>query len=94
MASFTSIFTGNQIESRLANYGICENSSDSSIKNVILTQINGNSVDFELSIGNTIKVKFTNSNTATSPFLNVNDTGAKPIKLFGDTPVGDTPAKS
>ena len=38
MANFTSIFTGNQIESRLANYGECTSSSDSSVKFVTLTQ--------------------------------------------------------
>lgn len=34
-------------------------------------------------------IYFTNSNSATSPTLNVNSTGAKPIRLYGnDVPKG------
>ncbi len=37
---------------------------------------------------------FRNSNTATDPTLNVNQTGAKPIMRYGTTPVGTTPETS
>lgn len=40
--------------------------------------------DFILHKGATINVKFTNKNTASSPTLNVNETGAKPIYLGND----------
>ena len=38
--------------------------------------------------GVTIHVKFTETNTATNPTLNVNSTGAKAIKMYGTTAVG------
>ena len=41
--------------------------------------------DFTLQTGNSIKIKFTYENTATSPTLNVDDTGAKTIKGYGTT---------
>lgn len=43
---------------------------------------------FTLMTGVTIHVKFTNSNTAANPTLNVNSTGAKAIKMYGTTAVG------
>ena len=38
--------------------------------------------DFKLYTGATITVKFTNNNTASAPTLNINSTGAKPIKTY------------
>ena len=38
---------------------------------------------FELKEGAAVDVKFKYVNTASSPTLNVNDTGAKPIKIYG-----------
>ena len=38
---------------------------------------------FSLSTGAAVAVKFTNTNTASSPTLNVNSTGAKSIKKYG-----------
>lgn len=38
--------------------------------------------DFELYTGATITVKFTNNNTASTPTLNINSTGAKSIKTY------------
>ncbi len=43
--------------------------------------------DFVLATGATIAVKFTYTNTASSPTLNVNSTGAKSIKQYGTTAV-------
>ena len=51
--------------------------------------------DFDtLLTGVTIHVLFQNSNTAESPTLNVNNTGAKPIYTRGIIPPGDTPGES
>lgn len=45
---------------------------------------------FTLLTGTTIHVKFTNSNTAANPTLNVNGTGAKAIMKYGTTAIGTT----
>ena len=50
--------------------------------------------NYVLSVGASVKVKFTYSNTAADPTLNVQTTGAKPIVQYGGTPVGVTPATS
>lgn len=49
---------------------------------------------FTLATGATVRIKFSNTNTAASPSLNVNSTGAKPIKLYGTTAAGTTPSTS
>lgn len=60
-------------------YGVCSTAANTAAK--VLT------VDdtFKLIEGAQITVKFTNSNSASSPTLNVNGTGAKPIRLYGTT---------
>ena len=63
-------------------YGECTTASGTAAKVVDMT-------GFVLVKGVTITVKFTNSNTAISPTLNVNSTGAKPITIYGTTSVGD-----
>lgn len=50
--------------------------------------------DFVLSTGAAVKVKFTYGNTATTPSLNINSTGAKYIKQYGTTAAGTTPETS
>ena len=50
--------------------------------------------NYVLTTGASVKVKFTHSNTAADPTLNVQTTGAKPIVQYGGTPVGVTPATS
>lgn len=50
--------------------------------------------NYVLAVGASAKVKFTYSNTAANPTLNINATGAKPIVQYGATPVGATPATS
>lgn len=49
---------------------------------------------FTLATGITIYVKFTNSNTAANPTLNVNGTGAKSIMRYGTTAVAANIATS
>lgn len=44
--------------------------------------------------GMTITVKFTNSNTASTPTLNINSKGAKAIYKYGTTKPGTTPSES
>lgn len=60
-------------------YGTCSTNADVVAKAVTLANFN------ILIEGVTIHVKFTNENTADSPTLNVNSTGAKPIKIYGTT---------
>lgn len=55
-------------------YGVCDTAADTAAKVVDMT-------GFTLLTGATIHVKFTNDNSAASPTLNVNGTGAKPILL-------------
>lgn len=50
--------------------------------------------NFVLTTGSAVKVKFTNSNTAANPTLNVNSTGAKPIMQYGTTAAGTTATES
>lgn len=59
-------------------YGTCSTGSSTTAKVVVCT-------GFTLTTGARISVKFTNYNTATSPTLNVNSTGAKAIKEYGTT---------
>ena len=94
MSQFTSSFTGNQIESRLANYGICSAAAGDNLKSVTLSAINNSRIPFELFEGVTVRVKFLNSNTAENPILDVNSTGGIPIFLYGNEVVGTTEATS
>lgn len=55
--------------------GTCTTAAATAAKVVTLTDV----TDFELTKGAAILVKFTNTNTAQNPTLNVNNTGAKPI---------------
>ena len=59
-------------------YGVCSTGASTAAKTV---DIEG----FELVEGAVIFVKFTNSNSASSPTLNVNGTGAKPMYRYGTT---------
>ena len=63
-------------------YGECNTPAATQVKTVNMT-------GFYLTTGVTIRVKFTYNNTSSSaPQLNVNGTGAKPIKLYGTTDAG------
>nr|DAJ54092.1 MAG TPA: hypothetical protein [Caudoviricetes sp.] len=57
----------------------CLTASDIAPKTATITP----STSFSLYVGATVSVTFNESNTATSPTLNVNSTGAKPIYAFG-----------
>ena len=61
-------------------YGVCSTAADTAEKTVTVPV-------FTLETGATVIVKFTYSNMASSPTLNVNDTGAKAIKRYGNTSV-------
>ena len=90
MANFTSILTGKQVESLLANYATCATAGDAAAKVATISSMNGATPQFELFKGLLVRVKFTNSNTAANPTLNVNGTGAKSIVRYGTTAVGNT----
>ena len=70
-------------------YGTCSTASETNSKVVTLdTEV------FSLYGGVMITVRFETENTASSPTLNVNSTGAIAVKLYGTTAAGNTPAKS
>lgn len=62
-------------------YGTCSTAS-STVAKVATIQ---DSQPFTLLTGVTVHIKFTNSNSASSPTLNVNSTGAKAIMRYGTT---------
>lgn len=72
------IDTGNKQNVASTAYGVCSTSASEQNKTVEMT-------GFELITGTTVHIKFNNKNTATSPNLNINNTGNKPIVLYGTT---------
>lgn len=62
----------------ITHYGICSTAAGTAAKTVAVT-------GFNLVTGARVTVKFTVTNTAASPTLNVNGTGAKAIKYRGST---------
>lgn len=62
-------------------YGECSTAAATAAKTVQVT-------NFSLETGACVIVKFTNSNTASNPTLNVNESGAKPIMRYGTTAAG------
>ena len=75
--------------SSLVRYGECTNTAGTVAKTVNVSPDLGT-----LEAGVLIYVKFSNYNTATNPTLNVNGTGAKPIKRYGATSAGTSAASS
>ena len=67
-------------------YGECSTAAATVAKTVTLTNGDG----FSLVEGAKICVRFEYANSASSPTLNVNDTGAKAIVRFGTTVIGTT----
>lgn len=63
-------------------YGVCTTGANVAAKVVDMT-------GFNLVDGVTVHIKFENENTATSPTLNINNTGAKSIVLYGSTATGN-----
>ena len=68
--------TNTTITQMQATYGTCSTAAATAAKAVTCA-------DFSLRKGATVTVKFTNKNTAASPTLNVNNSGAKPIYMNG-----------
>lgn len=69
-------------------YGTCSTATGTAAKDVTMA-------DFDTLVhGVTIHVKFTNYNSASSPTLNVNSTGAKKIYMYGGNTPGTTVATS
>ena len=71
-------------------YGICSTAATTAAKTVNFTDDQA----FTLIQGETIHIKFTNTNTVANPTLNVKGTGAKPIHRIGGTAAGTTVADS
>lgn len=71
-------------------YGICSTAADTAAKTVNFTDDQA----FTLIQGTTIHVRFTNTNTASSPTLNVKGTGAKPMMRRIGSSVGTNPKTS
>ena len=69
------------------SYAVCSTAAGTTAKTADIT-------NFTLAVGRTVRIKFTNTNTAATPSLNVNGTGAKAIMMYGDTPAGNNPSKS
>ena len=61
-------------------YATCSTVSATAAKVAVCT-------GFKLTTGATVLVKFSNTNSAASPTLNVNSTGAKPIVAYGTTAI-------
>lgn len=61
-------------------YATCSTASATAAKVAVCT-------GFKLTTGATVLVKFSNTNSAASPTLNVNSTGAKPIVTYGTTAI-------
>lgn len=64
-------------------YGVCSTAAGTAAKTVSIT-------GFVLNIGAMVAVKFAYINTAASPTLNVNSTGAKNIYQYGTTAIGSS----
>ena len=76
-------------------YAECSTAADIVAKvATICTNSDTTNTAFTLIKGTTIQVKFTNSNTASSPTLNINSSGAKAIMRYGTTAVGTSAATS
>lgn len=69
------------------SYTTCSTGASTAAKTAALT-------NFVLTTGSAVRVKFTNTNTASNPTLNINSTGAKPIMKFGTTAAGTTATSS
>ena len=73
----------------VSNYGVCSDNAETSTKSVTL-----NNTSFVLTTGAKVVVKFSNTNTANMPKLNVNNTGAKYIKMYNGASPGNTAFES
>ena len=62
-------------------YGVCSTAASTTAKTVTVD-------NFSLETGAMVMVKFTDKNSASTPTLNVNGTGAKAIRRYGTTAIG------
>lgn len=83
--SYAGIFTDkNSADHPVAStlYGTCDTAANVAAKVV-------SCADFDTLLpGVSIRVKFANSNTANNPTININNTGAKALYLYGSTAAG------
>lgn len=75
---------GQGIELAQHPYGVCSTAAATKAKTVTVDY----SGTLSLFAGLCVRIKFSNSNTASAPTLNVNGTGAKAIKAYGTTAAG------
>lgn len=80
-------FDDNNIYPFSLPYGVCSTAAGTAAKTVTVD-------NFSLETGATVIVKFTNNNSAASPTLNVNSTGAKPIYQYGTAAASTTQTTS
>lgn len=73
---------GQAIEETQCPYAVCSTAAGTAAKTATISL----SGTLSLFNGLTVRIKFTYSNTAGNPTLNVNGTGAKPIRNYGTTP--------
>lgn len=78
MAMLTQVKVGSTTHDIAIPYTVCSTAAATATKTA-------DYANFSLEAGSQIKVSFTYANTADSPTLNVNDTGAKPIVAYGTT---------
>ena len=79
MADISKITVGDTTYNlRDRNYCTCSTDASTTAKTASLS-------GFVLTTGSVVNIKFTNSNTASDPTLNVNNTGAYAIKRYGST---------
>lgn len=88
MAEISKIIAGDvTYHLRDRNYCTCSTGASTADKTASLD-------GFVLDTGASVKVKFTNTNTAANPTLNINSTGAKSIMQYGTTVAGTTATES
>lgn len=85
---YCSYESGGSSSSSAPYYGECSTAASTAAKTVTINGIN------ELTVGLTIMVKFTNSNSKASSTLKVNDLDAKSIMRYGTTAPGTSAASS
>ena len=76
-----SIKIGTSVGVFAPSYATCTTDATTTAKTATVQ----NSGNFALETGAIVIVKFSNTNTASTPTLNVKSTGAKPIKYAGET---------
>ena len=81
------VTTGEKFKWNMNDYCTCSTGASTADKTASLE-------GFVLDTGASVKVKFTNTNTAANPTLNINSTGAKSIMQYGTTVAGTTATES